>query len=391
MKISAIICEYNPFHNGHKYQIELLKNNGFFVICLMSGNFVQRGENAIIDKYKRAKVAVLNGADLVIELPLPFCLSTSERFCFNGVRLLDRLNVVDTLCFGCEDDSTKLDEISKFLLSDLTINCVKNDLKSGISYPVSINNLINEYLGEEYFNIIKKPNNILAIEYIKALKKLNSKMSTIKVKRFLVDHKGKSKENIASASYIRELIENGDFNNALLFLPNKDIYKDTLNNGDYVDRKKEEMLMLGYLKHLCSDDFLNFLDVSDGFNNKLSKKIRETTDYKELLVNLTDKIYTTSRVRRILKNRYLGISKDVFYDNNDFLKVLASNDNGLLILKKIKENSNLTVSHSILKCDNKDYISLLDKSYNLFNMSLYNEKVSGYEFTSKFVRINNTP
>jgi len=389
LKISAIICEYNPFHNGHKYQIQNLKSMGYKVVCLMSGNFVQRGEMAIFNKHKRSELAILNGADLVLELPLTYSLSSGERFCFNSVRMLDSLNIIDSLCFGCEDSDYKLEKIAEFLLDKDIKSKLKFFLKSGISYPTATVGILRESLGEGYANVAKKPNNILAIEYIKALMKLDSKISTIKLNRHLVGHHGTCNSNMASATQIRKLI--GDCNKYKEFVPydTLDIYKSLISDENYIDKSKEKFLMLGHLKRLNSEYFSNILDVGSGFNNKIENNIKTSVHYDELVNKLADKIHTKARVRRILMNSYLGIDKNVFNDTPNFLRVLATNDNGLNILKKIKEKSTIKVSHSLLKCDDKNFVNIVNNSTNLYNFCLYSPQNSSTEFTTSLVKINN--
>ena len=209
MKITGIIAEYNPFHNGHKYQIEEAKKFSDAVVVIMSGSFVQRGSIAITDKWTRAKVAAENGADLVLELPVIYSLNTAQRFAKGAVEILDRTNVIDYLCFGSE--SGNVDELTK--VADMLINepedvseKIKKFIAEGISYPAARQKAFRGLIDEE---ILSSPNNILALEYIKALIEIESSIEPVTVKRYGTDyHDEFAKNGIASASAIRSMIKN---------------------------------------------------------------------------------------------------------------------------------------------------------------------------------------
>ncbi|MGL5972933.1 MAG: tRNA(Met) cytidine acetate ligase [Oscillospiraceae bacterium] len=391
MLISAIICEYNPFHNGHKYQIDFLKNKNHNVIALMSGNFVQRGEPAIIKKEHRAKMAILAGADLVLELPLPYCLSCGERFAFNSVKILNSLGVIDFLCFGCEDnDIPKLYELAILLNDKITIDKIKGYKRKGLSYPLSLEHIIKEKFDEEYVSIIRKPNNILALEYIKALISLDSKINPLPLKRHLTGHHDTFNQNIASATFIRTQLSNNNVFDILNFVPEneiKNIYESVFKSEKYIDYNHFNENMIVYLKRLDSNYFKNILDVSSGFENKIVKEIKNSLNFDGLLKNLVDKTHTKALVKRVLLNAYLNIDKKTFDNFDGFIKVLGFNENGKEILKKAKLSSTIHFSHSLLKCNNSTIVDKTNLSTNLYNMSLQKKDISNTEFTEKIIKL----
>lgn len=385
---TAIICEYNPFHNGHKFQIEYIKKNlKTNIICLMSGNLVQRGEFAIFDKYTRAYSVLLNGASLVLELPVQYCISSAENFCFNSVRILHELNIIDNLCFGCEDDDIDaLFKISLLLNDDMYKNKIKEKMKSNNSYAKCVSQVIKEHLGDYHFNIIQKPNNILAIEYIKAIIKLNSKIKPIPIKRHLVNHNEKSFGDIASASYIRNLInESKDF---LDFCP-KNIhkeYKEKIKNKYIPDYNKLNFIILSYLKRLDKIQIRNILKIKNGFENKLFFYIQKYNDLSSLINNLVDKQHSKSNIRRTLLKLYFEINEFEY----DFVKILAiNNKDSKHIFSNLKiSDSKIILSHALNNCIDKNYLKKLIEINNIYNFSLYNHNDNNKnEFLKKIIKI----
>lgn len=193
-KVLGIICEYNPFHNGHLYHLEQSKKmtGSNYTVAIMSGNFTQRGSTAIIDKWSRAEAALKNGVDLVIELPVLYATSSAENFADGAINILNSLKVVDYLSFGSEtSDIETLDKIADILYKEPKTykNLLSTELKKGLSFPKARENALLAYLDDKkYGNILSSPNNILGIEYIKALKKYKSNIKPISITRFEAGH-----------------------------------------------------------------------------------------------------------------------------------------------------------------------------------------------------------
>ena len=215
MNISAIICEYNPFHNGHKYQIEkTLKNKATHIVAIMSGNFTQRGIPSVISKRVKTKIALENGCDLVIELPTPYSVVNAEKFALGAVFLANSLNCIDFLSFGCENnDINILKKAAEISNSYDVIKITKEYLKQGVSFVNARYKAIKTLLGEDFANLLSTPNNILAVEYIKSLDLLNSNIAPMPILRKSCPHKSTfNVENFANSTLLREMLLKNDKN-----------------------------------------------------------------------------------------------------------------------------------------------------------------------------------
>ena len=218
-KVLGIIAEYNPFHNGHLYHLEQSKKitGCTYTVAIMSGNFTQRGSTSLIDKWSKAKCALENGIDLVIELPTLYSTSSAENFAEGSIKILDSLKVVDYISFGAETSNIDiLDKIATVLYNEPKEykNLLSHELHKGISFPKARENALMMYLNDirKYVNILSSPNNILGIEYLKALKKYNSNITPISIPRFEAYHNDiKFTGNIASSTAIRNIFKNNGF------------------------------------------------------------------------------------------------------------------------------------------------------------------------------------
>ena len=202
MNIAGIVCEYNPMHNGHVRHIaatrEILGDCG--IVCVMSGNFVQRGDFAVMNKFVRARAAVLSGADLVLELPVPWCISSAERFAFGGVSILENIGAVTHISIGSESgDAERLEQTADILLDPRMDEIIRRELENGISYATARQRAAEELAGQE-LQELKSPNDILGLEYLKAAVKLKSKLTPIAIKRTGASHDGRPDSDTASSS-----------------------------------------------------------------------------------------------------------------------------------------------------------------------------------------------
>ena len=358
----AIISEYNPFHNGHKFQIDqtrkILGENSK-IISLMSGNFVQRGDFAILDKHTRAKMAVLGGVDLVFELPICYAISSAEFFARGSILALNKLNSIDYLCFGSECGNINiLCEIADILLNDDFD--IKDYMKTGVSYPKALDLALSKY-DKNYSEIIRNPNNTLAIEYIKALKSTNSKIKPMTILRENVSHHSEEVVNdFASASYIRQNIRE----NISSLMPKQcfDVLNTAILDGCAPNNIKDvENSVLSFLKRKDENYFKTIFDVSEGLEFKIVKSLKDSTSLDELYGKIKSKRYTLSRIRRIILNAYLEITKENIKTTPTALKVLAFNDSGREVLRNLKDVSEIDIVTKPL-----DYSSY-DK--NIFNIS----------------------
>lgn len=334
MKITGIIAEYNPFHNGHKYQIEKAREFSDGVVAIMSGSFVQRGGIAITDKWTRAEVAVKNGADLVLELPVIYSMNTAQKFARGAVEILDRTNVINYLYFGSEcDNIEKLIDAAILLANEpkeisKKIKCL---LDNGMSYPAARAEAFSKYVGE---GILSEPNNILAVEYIKALLERSSSIEPLTLCRKGTNyHDLFSDGNIASASAIREMLSKN---------------KDTENLLPYNDFKIYDENMLGValltkLRTMSLEEIANINDVTEGLEYRIKDAVMSAKNIDDLCNKIKTKRYPMSKIRRIIFSALLGITKSAASSNVDYLRVIAMNETGAKILKEIKKVSELDI------------------------------------------------
>ena len=343
MKIAAIIAEYNPFHNGHKFHIEETKKIADAVVVIMSGSFVQRGEPAIFSKFSRAKTAVLNGADLVLELPFLYSTASSRDFAYGAVKILNKLNVVDFLSFGSESGDIEylkkiafLDESEEFKAE------IKALLKKGISYPAAK----EEALKKCNLPCPEGPNDTLGTEYILALNTLSSKIEPFCIKR-TVPHDSSEATNVhISASAVRDIIKEGK--NASMYIP---------------EQPSEKPLFYEALSPLVAYSIMNLeketYPVRSASDEELISTIKNTPFNKDInsyLYNIKSKRYTMSRVKRTLLHILLN-SGEKIPDFSPYARVLSLNTTGAEILKKIKKASDIKI------------ITKPDKEYEKENIS----------------------
>lgn len=391
MNITGIITEYNPFHNGHKFHLEEskkeTKSDG--TICIMSGNFVQRGGPAIIDKWKRTEMALSNGVDLIIELPTFYAVSSAEFFAKGAVSILNSLNIVNNLFFGSEiGDAKALSEIAKVLVSEdeRFQNILKENLSLGLTFAKAREKSLIEYLNSsEINNIITSSNNILGIEYIKAILKLNSSINPVALKREGSNYNDKSlSQTFSSATSIREVLKNTsnieDLKN-IIPLESYEVFS-KLQEQDYRFTFEEEMFK--YIKYKIQTNCVNFnnlYEVTEGLDNKIIKEISSSNSLHEFILKIKSKRYTYSKISRILTHIYLCLDNDDFKDianeNNLYVRVLGFNKTGREILSLIKANSSIPLITKVPRFTNNPLLkfdlqatacySLLNDKVNPFN------------------------
>ncbi len=354
--ITGIITEYNPFHKGHKYHLEnaLKDTNAYSIVCVMSGNFMQRGIPAIVDKWKRTEMALKNGVDLVLELPLVYSISSAEHFAFGSVSLLNSLGVIDNLYFGSEEGSIKpLQNIAQVLCDEPEDfkEILKKHINSGLPFHTSRANALNEYLNSTHaLEVLSNSNNILGIEYLKALKVLGSRISPYTLKR---EGSAYNEENInnsfSSATSIRKYLKTGSLDKLADILPQEtyDILEN-LNSINYPFIFEQDMFKYLKYKLLTDVESLKYLpDASEGLDNKIYKEILNSTSLDELILKVKSKRYTYTRINRILAQYFLGLEKyDLLHLAKTpvpYARVLGFNSKGRDILKAMKKNCSIDI------------------------------------------------
>ncbi len=343
MKVCGFISEYNPYHMGHFYQFNesMKKSRCTHSLVVMSGDFVQRGEPAILDKFTRAEIAIKCGADLVIELPSVLATASAEHFAFGAVNILNRTGIVDYLSFGSE--SGEIDELIKiaehiYIESDEYKESLKSFLKEGFGYPSARSKTI-ETLYHVDHNILSKSNNILAIEYIKALKQLSSKIKPITIKRVGDSYNDTSITTIASATAIRERIKKGDYRVIKEHIPEPSYNAIIKNKDDMVFVEDIYKYVRYKILNSSPEELMQYQDVTEGIENTLKSNIHFTNSFEDLFSHISTKRFTKSKIKRAMLNIYLGHSKHLLRlakNNDPYIKVLAFNKKGTDILRAMK-------------------------------------------------------
>lgn len=318
MARAAVICEFNPFHNGHKFLLEKIKSAyADEIICVMSGSFVQRGDIAITDKYARAKTALLNGADMVVELPTVYAVSSAKTFAENGVQVAESLGC-ENLCFGAENSNEELYTALSVLDSKEAQANIAENMKNGSYYPKAMYDAVDE----PYAQILKKPNNILALEYIRACKKHS--LTPFAIPREGVDHDDRNTVgNIASASKIRELITQGE--PYAKYTPMAIEKPATLS--------AIEAAILYRLKTMTADKIALLSEVGEGLENRICDAALHFNSFSEITEHIKTKRYTMARIRRILINALLGITRDLQNTPVPYIRVLGVRKEKTALLK----------------------------------------------------------
>ena len=376
MKITAVISEYNPFHFGHKYQLEEIKKNSDAVIVIMSGPFVQRGEAAITDKWTRAKAALLNGADLVFELPVIYALNSAKEFAFGAVRLLDGTGVVDELCFGSEcGDINKLLSAARALENEpkTVSDKIQQLISSGLSYPAAREIAFEEIIPQ---GVLSEPNNILAVEYIRALLSLNSSIAPATIKRCGSGYHDIDVNRFASATGIRDKIFTGKEFSDLLPCPDFDVY--CTSNLDTAMTAKLRMVSAEYLSTING--------VSEGLENRIKRAALIYSSIDDIASEIKTKRYTMTRIKRILISALLDITSELASSNATYLRVLGMNNIGTEILRQIKNNSDLDIITKTADYKKVNPVFDLDiRAQNIFALCGGNKKGNADLTTSPIV------
>lgn len=361
MKIAVIICEYNPLQKGHVYHIQNTKKNCMCdkLVCIMSGNFVQRGEGAIADKYIRAKWAVQNGADLVIELPPEYVLSTAKYFALGAIKTADTINAEIILSFGSEDgDVENLKKSAEWQESEEFKSLIDEFLKNGYGYAQSYSLALNK-LSPDNAELLSSPNNILGIEYIKAILDTKSSITPYTIKR-LGEYKDNEPSNgFASASAIRNLLFKGDYDKISELVPYsvfEDIKK--LSLSKILQSKDKLFSVLKY--NMDKKKALNCHGVKEGIENRIFELLQSSDSYDELMTRLATKRYTNAYLMRTILNIVLGnnfTAEDLRAKDIDFVNILAIEEGAKDLLslfkcKVISKSSDIKSNSLISRCDN---------------------------------------
>lgn len=328
MKVIGVIAEYNPFHNGHLYQITKIKQlyPNSIIIAVVSSSFTQRGDISILNKWDKTNICLDNGIDIVIELPFVFATQSSDIFGIGAVKLLEELQI-DTLVFGTETDS--IDWLKE--IADLQLNNKEYDKKVkyytnlGLNYPTSTNKAVYDLTGYK----VDTPNDLLALSYIKQIKKDNKNIEIVNIKRTIDYHTTETENNISSASNIRKKYINNENIDNLIPYSSNNLYKISMNN------------LYPYLKYkvLSEETNLNiYQTVDEGIENRIIKYINESNTYEELIQKIKTKRYTYNKISRMLLHILTSFTKEEAKSLNiDYIRLLGFTNIGKEYLSKIKK------------------------------------------------------
>ena len=399
-KVVGIIAEYNPFHNGHLYHLLQAKDlaQADYVVAVISGNFTQRGDTSIVDKWTKAYMAICGGCDLVLELPTVYSISSAENFASGAVKILDSLKIIDSIAFGAEaSDLATLNNIANVLYTEPRgyTNILTHELQKGISFPSARENAILMYLNDikRYANILNSPNNILAIEYLKALKTQKSNMNPIMVKRSKVYYNDdRIVDDFASATAIRKLIKRREYEDLRKVVPRSTykILSRQIRDGNIVlGLENFEKEIIYTLRKMNIREIANLPDVSEGLENLIKNSADNCNDMSKLIANIKSKRYTQTRIQRILLYALLGIDKKMMEDSKKvtpYVRVLGFTNKGKELISEInKRNPKINMITSVKKFieknnkpSNRTIMQMLQK--DIFATDVY---TLGFDFESK--------
>lgn len=373
----GIIAEYNPFHNGHLYQIKKIKEKfkDDTLILILGGNFTERGDVSIIDKWKKTDIALKAGIDLVVELPFPFATQSADYFSFGAITLLEKLKV-EKLIFGTESDN--LDDIN--LIADEQLNnpefekLVKLYLKFGNNYPTSLSLALKDLTNKS----IKTPNNLLAISYIKTIKENNYKIKPLSIKRTNNYHEENLSESISSATSIRNALKkNIDIKKQV-----PDFVLPYLDDLHFID---DYFNLLKY-KIITEENLAIYQTVDEGIEATLKKEVLNSNNYDELIKKVKSKRYTYNKISRMLLHILCNFTKEKRKKFNDitYIRILGFNDKGRKYLNKIKKKVDIPIISKISKekdsmlefeIETTKIYALTEKEPNILIEKEYNNKL----------------
>lgn len=364
MKSIGIIAEYNPFHNGHLYHLKSIKEKypDYVIILVMSGNFTERGDFTIIDKWKRSLIALKLGIDLVVELPYPFATQSADYFSFGAITILEKLNV-EKVIFGSE--SNKIEDLE--LIAKTQINndefdkLVKIYSKMGNNYPTAIHNAIYDLTGKE----IDTPNDLLGVSYLKAIYKNNYKIKAETIKRINNYHELELNSTFSSATSIREALKRDE--DVSEHIPSE--VTPYLNDLHFID---DYFSILKY-KIITCNDLSIYQTVDEGIDKVIKKEIENANSYEELINLVKSKRYTYNKIKRMLLHILCNFTKEMAtsFKNINYIRILGFNDKGRNYLSKIKRDLDIPLISKI----NKEKDSMLNfeiettKIYDILNNS----------------------
>lgn len=388
MSVTGIIAEFNPLHKGHEYLINKAKKTGP-VVCVMSGNFVQRGDTAIAEKGIRTLAALQSGVDLVLELPVLWAMSTAQNFALGAVSILDSIGC-DRLIFGSESGKIEeLEKVAQVLNSTEFSNVVREKIKEAITFAKAREEAAQS-LGIKN-DILQGANNNLGIEYICAAKKMNSKLEFETIQRKGAAHDALVEDEFVSASLLRQKLQIGDREFCEKYMSQNVL--ELFDNSKLSDISKIESAILAVLRTRTPKDLEQLPDVSEGIENKLFDAIKKSSSLEELYENIKVKRYTLARIRRLVLSAFIGENNSLFMKEPPYIRVLGFNKVGEALLRENVCKSRIPVVMKVSEIDKlsdtaKNVFSTECLATDLFALSLNKSMPCSTEYTRKLIKIN---
>ena len=394
MYTGAFICELNPLHNGHEYLLRKMQDSGCIRrIACMSGNFTQRGEPAVFDKFTRTRAALAAGADLVLELPVTYACAGAERFAFGGVYLLQALGIADRLYFGSECGDPALIRRTAAVLGQPEVSeLLRCLLSEGITYAAARERAVREISGHEPAAILHQPNDILGTEYCKALMKLQSHIQPFAIQRTAAAHDSTiPTDTFASASYLRRQLYEGKDIDSYIPPSTREIVRSARQQLPAADRQQTiEAAMLYRLRMMSKDSFSALPDISEGLENRLYKAVHTCTSTADILACVKSKRCTMARLRRILMYAFLGITQEDCRSLPQYIRVLGFNRTGQTILRECKKSAALPVvtkaaDIASLSEEGRKMFALESRCDDLYALTNHTVSPCGSNYTTKLI------
>ena len=336
----GIICEFDPLHRGHAHLLAQARAMGASaVVCAMSGSFTQRGSFAAVSKAARAEMAVKCGADLVLELPVLWAMATAERFAEGGVSLLARTDVVDTLLFGSEcGDLAALRSAAEGLDSPAFTRALRDRQEDGVTFAAARQQALATLPGVDA-SLLAQPNNILAVEYLRAIARQESRLNAVTIPRVGAGHDSPPEAGTSSASHLRALLGQGAVEEACAFMPDNaaDILRREVQAGHIADPALCERAILYRLRTMSEEDWRPYDRGGEGLYHRLYRAAQEGASVAEVLAAAKTKRYPMARLRRMVLAAWLGLPADV-PAQLPYLRVLAANETGRALLRQMRDS-----------------------------------------------------
>ena len=387
MKTAAIIAEYNPFHNGHKFIADKARELGYDgIIAVMSGNWVQRGDTAVISKFARTRQALECGIDLVTELPTYQAMATAQKFARGAIDIISSLGV-DALVFGSEcGDLTTLMQTVYCIRSKEFESVLRANLDSGMSLAKAREAAVDALCGSG--DLLRSPNDTLAVEYINAAKDKNLNLKFHAIKRVGAEHNSESPVGeYCSASKLRSFILSGDIDETKKYMPNEsfEILKTEAENGRVSDIKRLEKTVLAVLRSTPKEDYKSLPDISEGIENRLFAAARMSSDLKALNEYTATKRYTNARLRRLILSAFLKERLDKIPDSVPYIRILGCNKTGAEILHEARNSSRLPIVMRSTSLKENRYFKFEERATDIYSLSFMSPSPCGEEYTNGII------